>query len=48
MKIDLKDYLKIKIHGGKLKVEDLSSELQDILAKPTRDTHEKRSTEVEE
>jgi len=41
MKIDLKEYLKIKIHGEKLKVEDLSSELQDILAKPTRDTFEK-------
>ena len=43
MKIDLKDYLKIKIHGGKLKVEDLSSELQDILAKPTRDKQTKRT-----
>ena len=35
-KIHIKEYIRLKIHGGK--IENLSSDLQKILAKPSTNT----------
>jgi len=42
-KVNIKEYIRFKIHGGK--VENLSPELQKILAPPTQVTSEKRIPE---
>ena len=44
--ITIKEYIRFKIHGGK--IEDLDPELQKILAKPTQNTSVKRIKEPEQ